>query len=144
MRGKTLRKTPWCFFVLQSRVEGLKSKEYYGTDLSHCFSLTVWTVQTVFHAWWYIFCVWEVVRTTVVSQLRGDCSIIWENFMEPGSLHCKVSHSLGNWLSLSYLNFGIFYEQRHESHSQGIKYRPPYIRRKFPKLIMWLTLFSYS
>ena len=32
---KTLRTTLWCFVFLQSRGEGLKSKENYGTDLSH-------------------------------------------------------------------------------------------------------------
>ena len=42
-------------------------------------------VLTVFHTWWCIFCVWKVVRTTAVSQLRGDCSIMWENFMGSGS-----------------------------------------------------------
>ena len=35
---KTLRTTFLCFFVLQSLGEGLKSKENYGTDLSHSFS----------------------------------------------------------------------------------------------------------
>ena len=35
---KTLRTTLWCFVFLQSRREGLKSMENYGTDLSHSFS----------------------------------------------------------------------------------------------------------
>ena len=43
----------------------------------------------VFHSWWYIFFLWKIVRTTfwriIVSQSRGDCSIMWENFMNPGS-----------------------------------------------------------
>ena len=38
-------------------------------------------VMRVFHAWWHIFCVWKTVRPTfwhtVVSQMRGDCSIMW-------------------------------------------------------------------
>ena len=42
-------------------------------------------VLTDFHTWWYIFCVWNIVRTTfwriVLSQLRGDCSIMLENCM---------------------------------------------------------------
>ena len=46
-------------------------------------------VLTVFLVWWYIFCVLKFVRTTfwqiVVSQSWGDCSIMWENFMNPGS-----------------------------------------------------------
>ena len=37
-----------------------------------------------FHAWWHTFCVSKTVRATfwltVVSQSRGDCSIMWENF----------------------------------------------------------------
>ena len=99
---KTLRITLWCFVVLQSRGKGLKSKENYETDLSHSFFSISWpsprdwrqkmhcnVVLTVFHAWWYIFCVWEIVRTTfrhiVVFQLRGDCSIMWKHFMDPGS-----------------------------------------------------------
>ena len=36
---KTLRTTLLCFIVLQSRQEGLKSRENYETDLSHSFSL---------------------------------------------------------------------------------------------------------
>ena len=39
--------------------------------------------------WWYIFCVWKIVRNTfwriVVSQSRGDCSIMSKNCMEPRS-----------------------------------------------------------
>ena len=45
-------------------------------------------VLTVFHSWWYVFCVWKIFRTTfgriVVYQSRGDCSILWENFIDPG------------------------------------------------------------
>ena len=46
-------------------------------------------VLTVFHTWWYIFCMWKIIRTTfwriVVSKSREDCSIMWENCMDTGS-----------------------------------------------------------
>ena len=92
---KTLRTKLWCFVYLQSRGEGLKSKENYGTDLYQFFSI-LWpfshnwrpimhcdVVLTVFHTWW------NVVKTTlwhiVDSQTRGDCSKMWWNCMDPGS-----------------------------------------------------------
>ena len=46
-------------------------------------------VLRVLHAGWHILFMWKTVRDTfwhtVVSQSRGDCSIMWENFMDPGS-----------------------------------------------------------
>ena len=86
---KTLKTTLWCFIVLQSQGEGLKSKENYGTDLSHSFFFSIswpspydWrtmmhfsVVLTVFNTWWCIFCVWIHISTTlqriVVNQSWG-------------------------------------------------------------------------
>ena len=105
---KTLRTILWGFFVLQFRGEGLKSKENYGIDFSHSFSpfndlfstigdqhstMHCNGVMTVFHTWVYIFWVWKTFRTKcwriVVSQSRGDCSLMWENCMDPGSESAK-------------------------------------------------------
>ena len=48
-----------------------------------------YVVLRVFNTWWHIFCVWKTVKTTfwriVVSQSRGDCSKMWEHFMDSGS-----------------------------------------------------------
>ena len=84
---KILRTTLCCFVFLQSRGEGLKSKENYGTKFSLLFkpSPRDWrktkqqsVVLRIFHAPWHIFCVWKNARTTfwciVVSQSRGDRS----------------------------------------------------------------------
>ena len=55
-------------------------------------------VLTVFHTWWCIFCVWKIVRTTfqriVVSQSWGDCSRMWENYMDPGSATYWMNQSV--------------------------------------------------
>ena len=88
----------WCFVFLQSRGEGLKSKENSGTKFFLLFKPSPWdwrktkhqnVVLRVFHTLWHIFCVWKTVRTTfwriVVSQSRGDRSKMWENFMDSGS-----------------------------------------------------------
>ena len=95
---KILRTTLCCFVFLQSRGDGLKSKENYGTKFFLLFqpSPQDWrktkqqsVVLRIFHASWHIFCVWKNARTTfwciVVSQSRGDCSKTWENFMDSGS-----------------------------------------------------------
>ena len=95
---KNLRTTLWCFVFLQSRGEGLKSKENYGTKFYLLFkpSPRDWrkrkhqsVVLRNFHTLWHIFWVWKTVRTTfwriVVSQSRGDRSKTWENFMASGS-----------------------------------------------------------
>ena len=95
---KILRTTLCCFVFLQSRGEGLKSKENYGTKFSLLFkpSPRDWrktkqqsAVLRIFHAPWHIFCVWKNVRTTfwciVVSQSQGDRSKTWEDFMDSGS-----------------------------------------------------------
>ena len=98
---ETLRTTLWWFLVLQFFGKFWKARKIMGQICPTVFSI-LWlyprnwrpmmhcnVVLTVFHAWWYIFCVWKIVRTTfwriAVSQLLGDCSIMWENFIYPGS-----------------------------------------------------------
>ena len=92
---KTVRTTVQC-------IVDLKKWKNYGTNLFYSYSSFLnllprigehkhqSMVLTVFHAWWQIFCVWKLVRIAfwciIVSQLQGDCSRMYENFMDSGSM----------------------------------------------------------
>ena len=96
---KTLRITLWCFAVLQSRGKGLKSKENYGRDFSPSVSpfhdilprletkAALQCSSDIFPRMLiYIFCVencQNYILTHSCLPLQGDCSIMWENFMDP-------------------------------------------------------------
>ena len=102
---KILRTTLCCFVVLQSRGEGLKSKENfvpyvpYGTKFSMLCkpSPRDWVLR-IFHAPWHIFCVWKNARTTfwciVFSQSRGDCSkTSWTQDLRVKRMSCNTIKS---------------------------------------------------
>ena len=98
---KTHRTTLWCIFALQSRGDGLKSTENYETDLFHSFLyfMTFSLQLETNNAFQYssdsfprmvifILCVesfQNYILRIFVSQLQGDYSIMWENFMDTGS-----------------------------------------------------------